>query len=84
LEESEHLPIFWENYAKDNVLLLPIFFPSFEYGLSLYIDQKTEDVIFFKIPHGLGRMSVCSQTVYGIDFITDTGERDILSIELKQ
>ena len=84
LEESEHLPIFWEIYAKDNVLLLPIFFPSFEYGLSLYIDEKTEDVIFFKIPHGLDRMSVCGQTVYGIDFITDTGERDILSIELKK
>lgn len=84
LEDSDYLPIFWGLYAKDNVLLLPMFFPSIENGLSLYIDQKTEDVKFFKIPHGLDRMSVCDQTVYGIDYITDTGERDILSIELNQ
>lgn len=70
LDKSKLLPIFWNFSVSDNKILLPLFFPKQEKGIVILLDIKNDKVTMFNAPHGLERLAICNQTVYGINLIT--------------
>lgn len=82
LEKSKLLPIFWNFSVSDNKILLPLFFPKQEKGIVILLDIKSVKVTMFNAPHNLERLSICNQTVYGINLITAENTHPISLIHI--
>jgi len=82
LEKSDYLPFFWSFRAQDRKLLMTIFYPAGEEGITLYADQNLDNVQYFRSPQGMDRFILDNETVYGIDSQAGNEAARLIKIEL--
>lgn len=75
LENSQTLPLFSGFWVQDNKITLRMFYPAGEDGMMIYIDQGTDEIKYFEMPHEFYQQFLHDDKIYGIDYNEDDYSR---------
>lgn len=68
IEEQDKLPLYSGLWVQDGIIFLRIFYPIYDFGIMIYLDQELDEMKYFQVPHELGQLSIKESEIYGINF----------------
>ena len=83
LYENDSLPMFIGFSAAQNRLFIQTYFTPGDQGIILMADPETEEVRYFEAPFGLSSFNLRNNTLYGVDYRTDSGAYELMRVRLE-
>lgn len=81
LDDIKTLPLLSRVLAEGDRYFLQVMAAPGSEGMTIYLDADSEKVSYFDSPQSFSPLSICDDTIYGINFQID-GEYELMSISL--